>query len=181
MWSLRPLRVGALCVGLASLAVLHGCTVEPLNAAKPNTAIASGNASASVSEILAATDVASVNERVAQQVRNELLFGLNGGRAQSGGEYKVSLIVTHQTNKLSIESSATTSTSAQVRVSAKYILVKKTTGKTVGNGTRMALASYDRTPQSFANQRAERDAQNRAAKDVARQIRLALGQTISEL
>lgn len=181
MWSFRPLRIGTRYLSLILLAALHGCTVEPLNAAKPDNVLASDSASATVSIILAAIEVAAVNERVAQQVRNELVFGLNGGQVRSGGRYKVNLTVTHSTSRLSVESSAATATSAQVRITARYLLTDKTSGKVVANDKRLALASYDRTPQSFANQRAERDAQNRAAKDVARQIRLALGQTIAGL
>jgi len=98
-----------------------------------------------------------------------------------GGRYSVKLKVTTTARTLSVETSSLSPTSAQVAVLVNYTLVDKTTGKTVSKGKRRSLSSFDRTPQSFANERAQRDAENRAAKEAAQQIRLSLAQTISSL
>ena len=168
----------AVPLALCALIGLAGCTVEPLNATK--SMVAPGEP-ASVVQILAATEVAPASTRISQQVRNELLFALNGGKPLPDGRYKISLVVTPTSTFVSIETDVQAPRAAQVQVRVDYALIDKTTGNTVSTGNRTALASYDRTPQSFANQRAERDAQNRAAKEVARQIRLAVGQTIAKL
>lgn len=178
----RVERYGAAgALGMALLLALGGCTVQPLNAARPAPSIANGSGQSSVSDILARTEVAAVNNRVAQQVRNRLLFAMNGGRALPDGRYSVQLTVSHVTQLLSIQRSSLAPTSAQVRVTAGYSLVDKSSGSLVAKGTRIALAAYDRTPQSFSNLRAQRDAQNRAAHEVAEQLRLAIAQDIAKL
>lgn len=178
MSSSRHLGIAAALIGVFALSA---CTVEPLNASRSNSALASGSFNSTTSQILAATEVSPVNNRTAQQVRNRLLFLMNGGRQQPGGRYRVSLQVEEVTQRLSIQSSSLAPTSAQVRVRVDYNLIDKTTGKVVATGERQALAAYDRTPQSFSNQRSQRDAQNRAAREVAEQLRLAIAQNIANL
>ena len=161
-----------------TLGALQGCTVEPLNA---STAISTDNEASSVKTVLAATQVTPVNTREAQQVRNALLFAMNGGELKPDGKYKVKLTVTSTTNLRSTQVITKAATVGQVQIKAEYLLTEKTGNAFVASGTRNAIASFDRKPQSFANQRAERDAVNRAAKDAAQQIRLALGQIIAGL
>ncbi len=169
-------------IGLFSaLALLAACTVEPLNSSTPNSQLATGIQPASIGSILASTTVKPVTTRSAQQVRNNLLFAMNGGELQSGGQYNVVLDVESKSYNLSIERNSNAPTSAQVAITANYQLVENRSGKTVANGKRRALSSYDRTSQSFANERAERDAQNRAAKELAQQLRLAIAQSLAGL
>lgn len=178
MWSSRP--VSATTTALALLA-LSACTIEPLNASRPDKQLARSNFDASTAQILAATEVAVVDTRVAQQIRNRLLFAMNGGAQQPGGKYRVRLSVKEATQTLSVQASSLAPTSAQVRVRVDYSLIDKQSGAVVATGRRQTLAAYDRTPQSFANQRSQRDAQNRAAREVAEQLRLAIAQNISRL
>lgn len=176
MWSFkRPLRssYSAPLVALVALSTLAACTVEPLRGAR--STIGSGV----VSDNLLATSVAEVNTRVAQQVRNELLFALHGGKSTVTPRYQVKLGVTATASALSIRSSSLAPTSARVVVNASYTATEIATNRVVARGTRRTFAAYDRTTQSFANERAERDAENRAAKEIAQQIRLALGQQLS--
>lgn len=168
------LGVSLTCVGLFFLA---GCTIEPLNASRPSTQIGSQ----STQEILAATTVNKVGTRVAQQVRNNLLFAMNGGSLQPGGRYYVVLNVTSKSRSVAVENSSLAPTSSQLAMSVNYEMFERSTRKSITKGVRRSLAGYDRTPQSFANERAKRDAENRAAKDVAIQIRLALAQAIADL
>ena len=174
-------RMTAALAGLAAVLALSGCTVEPLNASRPDSQLVKGSYDSSTAQVLASTEVDPVNERVAQQVRNRLLFAMNGGELQPGGKYRVALSIEETTQTLSVETSGLAPTSAQVRVLAQYALIEKQSGTVVARGERRALAAYDRTPQSFANQRAQRDAQNRAAHEVAEQLRLAIAQNIAKL
>ncbi|MEM1318057.1 MAG: LPS assembly lipoprotein LptE [Pseudomonadota bacterium] len=132
-----------------------------------------------MSDNLRATTVAPVNTRVAQQVRNELLFALHGGTSTVTPRYQVRLAVKANASALSIRSSSLAPTSARVIVNATYTATEIGTNRVIARGTRRTFAAYDRTTQSFANERAERDAENRAAKEVAQQIRLALTQQLS--
>ena len=180
MWSFKVSNVMKTACMVLFAGALGACTVEPLASSTPTGKLGNG-VSSSTAEILSRTDVKPVDTRVAQQVRNNLLFSMNGGRLQPGGRYSVKLTVKATSRSLSVESSSLAPTSAQVAVLVQYELLEATTGKIVSAGTRRSLASYDRTPQSFANERALRDAQNRAAKEVAQQVRLAIAQNISSL
>lgn len=171
----------ALLAAIAALLPVSACTVEPLNASRSNSQLANGNYNSSTVQVLAAMDVDPVNSRTAQQVRNRLLFALNGGRQQSGGRYRVSLTVKELTKTLSVEASGLAPTSAQVRVRVDYSLIDKQNGSVVATGQQQSLAAYDRTPQNFSNQRAERDAQNRAAHEVAEKLRLVIAQNVASL
>lgn len=172
MWSFKSVRTPSL-VALLAASTLTACTVEPLRGA--GSTLGSGF----VSENLRATTVAPVSTRVAQQVRNELLFALHGGKSTVTPRYLVKLGVKATASKLSIRSSSLAPTSARVVVNASYTATEIATNRVVAKGTRRTFAAYDRTTQSFANERAERDAENRAAKEVAQQIRLALGQQLA--
>ena len=61
---------------------------------------------------------------------------------------------------------------------ATYKLVDST-GKLVSNGDRQFSASYDVPRQEFAAFRAQRDAENRAARELAELLRLAIAQDLS--
>ena len=177
MWSFDMTPVFRLA-GLGLLIFLASCTVEPLNATS-NSRLGADGTPSSVSSIMKAITVEPVNERVAQQVRNNLLFAMNGGRLEPGGNYKVSMVVTPVSSGLAVEGDSLSTTSAQASVQVSYKLIDIRSGKPVDAGIRKAVASFDKTPQSFANERADRDAQNRAAKEVALQLRAAIAQALS--
>lgn len=178
MWSFNVTAVQRLFGTLGMLTFLASCTVEPLNATS-SSRLGSEGSSSSVRAIMKSTTIDPVNERVAQQVRNNLLFELNGGQQVPGGQYKVSLRVTPQTRSLAVEGDSLSTTSAQVAVTVNYRLIDTSTNKPISEGVRRAVASFDQTPQKFANERATRDAENRAAKEVAQQVRLAIGQALT--
>lgn len=154
---------------LAGLA-LAGCTVQPLYAP---TATATGSPMAAAA---ASVYVEPIKDRVGQQVRNELMFLLAGGAGEPANPaYELALTVQTvrhdalvvQTTKKDGEPSA-----RKITVNASYVLTRTDDAKTVvGKRRAFATASYDVSRQEFANNRAERDAQNRAAKEVAEQLR----------
>ncbi len=184
MWLSNPLkemRLVSAALAVIAISSLAACTVEPLNASRPESRVSSDTEEQSISTILAAIAVKPVSTRPAQQVRNQLLFALNGGQLQQGGQYSVALDVRVSNYNLSIENSSLSPTSAQVAIITSYQLLDNNSGKVVASGKRRAQSSYDRTTQSFANERAQRDAENRAAKEIAQQIRLSLAQSLADL
>ena len=64
----------------------------------------------------------------------------------------------------------------QFGINASYILTEIVTGKSVATGTSTARVSYDNPGQQqrFANARGQRDAENRASKVIADDIRARL-------
>ena len=179
MWLLKTSRNALAIIFAGSLGLLSACTVEPLNKSNANSAVSGGAVDSSTAAVLASIQVAEVNSRVAQQTRNALLFALNGGNPVPSGNLKVNLGVVSRAQNLSVLTSVQAPTSAQVQLTATYSMVNTQTGETIASGTRRSIAAYDLTSQNFANQRALRNAENRAAKSVAQQIRLALAQKVA--
>jgi LPS-assembly lipoprotein len=163
--------IWVLTISVIAAMVLSSCAVQPLNSAKPGAALAP----TTFSNI----EIFDVSNRVGQQVRNRLIFALNGGKEPVGAAHSLKLIVVTRTVDISIVTSTKAPTAAQVTVSAIYTLRQKSNGEIIATGTRNAIASFDRTNQSFANQRAERDAEDRAANEVAEQLRLLIAATLA--
>ncbi|MEC6999315.1 hypothetical protein VXQ18_02455, partial [Brucella abortus] len=67
-----------------------------------------------------------------------------------------------------------------VKATSNFVLRDKD-GKPLATGSRMVAASFDRPRQEFANLRAERDARERAAKELAQQVYLAVALKMSKL
>lgn len=157
---------------LVFLAVgLSACQFQPLHG---SNSIASANGTE-----LSGVTVSQVDSRVGQQVRNHLLFLMNGGFAPGESTHEARIRVSYSNRQIASVESQRDSTSGVINVSVYYDLVDLANGKTINSGTRQAEASYDRTGQVFANTRAERDAENRAAKEAAEAIRLAIAANLS--
>lgn len=171
------------CGGLLLLGLLflQACTVQPLNATQSSANNVNVGLSRTTADILSRMEVAKINSRIGQQVRNALLFKLNGGEQKQGGRYKVNLAIASSAQTLAIETNELAPTSARLEITGNYTIVDKSDESTVGTGKRKTITAYDQTPQSFANERALRDAENRGARALAEQIRLAIAQSIAEL
>ncbi|MGI9351618.1 MAG: LPS assembly lipoprotein LptE [Rhizobiaceae bacterium] len=130
---------------------------------------------------LSAVSVSQVNSRVAQQVRNHLIFLLDGGFTNPGKTHEAKIRVTWDNRQLASIQGVQDSTSGTITVTASYDLIELSSGKAIASGSRQANSSYDRTGQVFANERAERDAENRAAKATAESLRLAIASDLSKI
>lgn len=162
--SRQPRTRGALVAAVALLA-LAGCTVQPLYGTAP-----SGQAvPATISRIA----IGPVDTRVAQQVRNALIFKLDGGNEPSNPVYQMTLIVTSAQTALGV-TPIEAAPSYSLTVSATYEIKSVATGQVVLRDTSRGTASYNRTMQEYANRRAELDAEDRAAAVAAEDIRLRL-------
>jgi len=150
---------------------LSACQFQPLHGSNSVTS-ANGTQLSSVT-------VSQVDSRVGQQVRNHLLFLLNGGFAPAENTHEARIRVTFSNRLIASVESERDSTSGVINVSVFYDLIDLATGKSINSGTRVAEASYDRAGQVFANTRAERDAENRAAKEAAEAVRLAIAANLS--
>ena len=158
---------------LGAVALLSACTVQPLNGS---------GSSAYRGEAL--YYVEPVETRVAQQVRNALIFGLNGGRNPVEAPYRVKLLVTATARDVAVEANRQAPTSARVQVDTAWTLTRtepeaRVPAPIVASGERTAIAAYDRTVQRFANKRALLDAENRAAAEAAERVRLAVQQAVT--
>ena len=153
---------------LMTALLLGGCTWQPLYSTSGRAD--TGLASSALSQV----SVTQVDTRVGQQVRNHLIFLLQGGRDAKATRYRLQLRVSDIRNEYAAVENIRDFTAGSITVTASYDLIDTTTNTRVAGASRVATATYDRTGQSFANERASRDAENRAAREAAEQLRLAI-------
>ena len=164
-------KISRRSVFLGGLLLLSACQFQPLY----------GEYSSKPEDVagLSGVSVSQVNSRVGQQVRNHLLFLLNGGFDSAEKTHEARIRVTWSNKQLAAIEGVRDNVSGSITVIASYDLIDLSTGKAVANGSRRAQAYYDRTGQVFSNTRAERDAENRAAREAAESLRLAIASDLS--
>jgi len=169
MWLSEGLRAAGLGRTLriagATLAVslLAACQLTPVYGPGPGGANVSGE--------LAAISIEEVHDRVAQVVRNELISAFTGGAQPAAPRYDMRLTVSTSSGVQALtKDQIKPLASAQVTVS--FDLIERSTNRQIGRGTARGSASYTQLNQAFANDRALRDAEDRAATSAADDIRL---------
>ncbi len=173
----RGMAVAAL---VASAVMISACTVRPLYSTAPTASGAPAGTATGLNSI----NILPVDTRYGQEIRNQLIFGLNGGAGQPANP-----IYTLQLNAIAQKTAAvlvqrTTEdepTAGTMTLTSVYVLKEIKTGNIVGKGKRTISSSYDIPRQGFAQYRAELDAQNRAARELAELLRLAIAQDLSKL
>jgi LPS-assembly lipoprotein len=163
----------------AALGGVSGCTVRPLYSSAP----ASPRATTSIATELSSIAIKPVKTRQAQEVRNHLIFLLQGGAAASSSPaYTLDLRVVSR-NEVAATVQVTTvdeePTASTVTMIGSYTLTDTETGDVVAKGSRQIASSYDVPRQEFAALRARRDAENRSARELAELLRLAIAQDIA--
>ncbi len=167
MSSDRFIRRSGLAIGLALLTLVGGCQVRPLY-----------SDSAGTGERLAAVSFAAPKGRVEQVVRNHLVFLTTGGAGDSARPaYNVTLDVTSTASSIiDDEDEDNVSPSGipvpgRVQVEGVYTLTRMSDGQVLRSAKRNVVAQIDVSGQGFAKVRAVRDAENRAARELAEFIR----------
>lgn len=173
-------RRSVLTAGMTlGLGFITGCTVRPLygDASAPG-------AGPGLTAQLAQIEIAPVSDRVGQEVRNHLIFLFGGGKGQPARPaYRLSLETsvsksvpaTINTGRISLEPTAGT-----ITVRADYSLADATTGKVLVRGNRAVQAPYDIPAQEFAARRAVLNAEDRAARELAKLLNLVLAQELKD-
>lgn len=155
--------VAAIFAGLA-LAALGGCGFTPLYA----TQTANGPMSAALSAIR----VEPIPDRLGQYVRNNLIDLLNPQGEPQAPAYRLIVRLSEDREGLAIERD-TSITRYNYSLLAHYEL-RDGAGHVVESGKARAIAAYNVVSSQFATLSAEKDAQMRAAREVAETIRLRL-------
>lgn len=164
---------------LASFAVLSACTVRPLYSNAPATT----GGTASMATELSSIGIKPVSTRPAQEVRNNLIFLLYGGAAEPTAP--THMLELRVARRVEVSASVQVSTvddeptAATLTLIGAYTIRKAGTGEVVATGRREMMSSYDVPRQEFAALRAQRDAENRAARELAEQLRLSIAQDIA--
>lgn len=168
--------------GLAALALalsmVAACTVRPLYSDAPAVAGEDARAKSGLHSIA----IKPVSTRYAQEVRNHLIFGLNGGAGQPDNPlYTVDLGVTLQAASTATVQRVTEDepTAGTMTLTSNYVITDTKTGKVLARGVRDISSSYDVPRQGFAELRAQRNAEDRAARQLAELLRLAIAQDLA--
>lgn len=173
----RPVLLAGLlfCVALAP-----ACTVRPLYSSAP----LSPGGTVGASQELASIAVKPVKTRYAQQVRNNLIFALTRGAGEPASPaYSLDLDVSELVQSaatIQVTTDQDEPTAGTVTLTAAYKLVEAGTGKAVSAGERSISSSFDRPAQEFASYRAQIDAENRAARELAELLHLAIAQDLAK-
>lgn len=164
-----PMTLGMTCrhwlAGLALVAGLGlaGCQVQPLYGT-----LSSGGTARDETR---AIDIEPAKSRVEQVLRNELIFGFTGGGYAAEPRYRLRIVLSQQDSAVGVEKLSDVPAAYFLLLRASFVLSRVSDGETILTGTSFANASYDFSSQRFANVRALRDAENRAAKVIAGDIR----------
>lgn len=157
-----------------ALLLVTGCTATPLY--QPS------QTPSSVDAVYAKKiEFAAPNNRVDQLVRNKIIFQLFGGRGEpSDASLKATVKTTTRSRgvfRTNTTSSGNTSASL-VTVTGTLSVIDTTTGSTIAEYKRSAIAPIDRGNQQFANERALLDAENRAAEQLGEQFAALLASRV---
>jgi LPS-assembly lipoprotein len=177
MWWLESAAARRFAIRFACIAAAGALTAgcfQPLYGDHSFTsapAVATAMSSVDVAQIEARSG--TPDARVAVEVRNQLLFNLTGGAGSAPPAYRLmirmsttrlSIIVDQQSGRPDVE---------DYGININYELRDLKTGKPVFNSETFARVSYDipGQEQRFARARGLRDAENRAAKLIADNIK----------
>jgi len=169
-------RLGRLAAAIAMAAMTAAC-FQPLYG---DRSLVGG---APVAEALAGVEVAQIDapkgsplSRIAVETRNQLMFDLTGGAGSAPPTHKLTIRLITAGQAIILDMRTLRLQDQQFGLDAYYTMVELGTGKTVISGNTHTRVTYNipGEEQRFALARALRDAETRAAKMVADQIRSRL-------
>ncbi len=172
MWS-RNFRIAA----VLALAGLNAACFQPLYATRSvNGEVPIGAALAQVQVARITVPNGTPESRLALEIENALDFELHGGGGLISPTHKLNVRMTTGRSSL-ITDVLTGRVEAEITgIDSSYSLVELSSGKTVLNGRTFARVSsdYPGQQQRFARVRARLEAEDRAAKVIAENIRTRL-------
>jgi len=176
MSSFNAPRLTRIVLALSLAGLTAGC-FQPLYGER-TTAGGSG-----LVDKLSAVEVPPINApngtrlaRVGVEMRDQLLFDLTGGGAGQTSAYRLDIALTANQQQVIVDLDSARPEIQNYGIDATYSLIDTATGKAVFRSTTFARVSYNipGQQQRFAGDRGLRDAENRAAKVIADNIRSRL-------
>lgn len=149
---------------LLLLLAAAGCNLRPIYRDDEATAVVPA---------LAAIDVTQLYGRRGQYLRGYLLDEFNPGGAQIPPEYQLDIILRQESNTLAIQLD-NTPTRANLALGAAFTLKRRSDGVVLYDSAVRRVVSYNIRSDPFATLITEQDAERRAAREIARQIRTIL-------
>jgi LPS-assembly lipoprotein len=182
MWWSDRLKAGSWLARLAAtmgIAACAGGCFQPLYGDQSlgvagSPSLRSALASVDVKQITALKG--SDEARLAVEIRNALLFDFTGGGPEARPAYSLTIRMTSTVSDIIVDTSTTRPAIEDYGINATYVLTEIASSKQVVTGQTFARVSYDipGQEQRFARLRGLRDAESRAAKVIADNIRSRL-------
>ena len=175
MWSFK-IRMARLAPAFAAAALLGGCFQPMYGQLSPTAGPGVSDALSSVRVTNIQAPKGTTEERLAVELRNELLVSFTGGAGSTAPTHELMVRLTSRTARVIVDITSARPELENFGLDASYRLVEVATGKTVVTGTTFARVSYDipGQVQRFARQRGLRDAENRATKVISDNIKARL-------
>jgi LPS-assembly lipoprotein len=174
--SLARTRIAARLLAVAALAALTAGCFQPMYAEH-------ADGTPGLREKLMGVDLPPVDKpnasreaRLGVEIRNALAFKLYGNATGMPPTHKLVLRFTTSRSSLMIDVATGLPSSENVGIDAQYNLIELASNKSVMTGTTFSRVSYDMpgSYQRFARSRAYRDAEDRAAQEIADNIQTRL-------
>jgi LPS-assembly lipoprotein len=174
--SLASPRIAARLLVVAVLAALTAGCFQPMYAER-------GDGAPGLREKLMGVEVPPVDKpnasreaRIQVEVRNALAFKLYGNATGMPPTHRLVLRFTTNRSSLIIDPNTGLPSSENYGIDAQYNLIELASNKSVMTGTTFSRVSYDLpgSYQRFARSRAFRDAEDRAAQEIAENIQTRL-------
>ena len=174
--SLASIRIAARLLAVAALAALTAGCFQPMYAER-------NDGKPGLREKLMGVEIPPVDKpnasreaRVQVEIRNALAFKLYGNATGAPPLYKLVLRFSTTRSSLIVSTATGLPTSENYGIDAQYNLVELATNKSIMSGSTFSRASYDMpgSYQRFARSRAYRDAEDRAANEIAENINTRL-------
>lgn len=168
-WSeqVGPSRPGKLLgiLALISGLALNACGFRPLYGESAQ--------GASSFDRLETVQIAALPDRTGQQLHNLLRDRINPRGQPNAPEYVLRVFLSEQTEALAIDQDET-ATRANLRLSASFTLTRLEGEEVVFTGLSNSINSYNIVDSQFATFVSERDARERALRELSEDIRLRL-------
>ncbi len=164
-------RVATLsAVAVALPLILAGCGFQPLYGTSPS--------GAQLDDVMRTVSIAPIPGRVGQRVRNELIFTTTGGGYSEAPLYRLEIAIRESVEKTLVDKSGD-SEGRIYQLLASFKLIRAEDGAELLVGQSIGRASYDNLDSTFADVRARRDAENRAARSVSTDIQTRIATVLS--
>lgn len=129
-------------------------------------------------EKLAQVQVAPIPSRIGQRIRNELIFQNTGGGTPPPPLYTLEIVITESVTSTLVQTTGE-SLSQIYNLNAAFRLISIKDKQVVLQGTSQGRAGFERFTSIYSNVRAREDAENRAAKTVAEELKGRLAARLS--
>jgi LPS-assembly lipoprotein len=174
--SLVKFRIAARCLAVAALAALTAGCFQPMYAEHANGTPALREKLMGVELPPVDKPNASREARIGVEIRNVLAFKLYGSATGMPPTHRLVLRFNTSRSSLIIDPNTALPSSENYGIDAQYNLIEIASNKSVMTGTTFSRVSYDMpgSYQRFARSRAFRDAEDRAAQEIAENIQTRL-------